>query len=308
MPIQSITLNSVTPQPLPEGSSSGTATITYTLTGNYTGTITIYATPVGGGTPVAIGSITVSQANGNHTYTATITLNTSSLDPNPNWDIYAQGSNGTTSNTITNVDVIPCFVAGTRIATARGEVAVEDLRVGDLVVTQGRGAALQPVAWLGHSRVDIARHREPARVAPIRIAAGALAEGVPHRDLCVSPDHGIALDGHLVPAGLLVNGASIVQELWRPEVTYWHVELPAHALLVAEGATTESYLDNGNRAQFDNHAIATLFKDFATERAKDRDAARSCLPLLMDGPLLARIRARLAKRVAALQTATRRSA
>jgi len=206
------------------------------------------------------------------------------------------------------VDVIPCFVAGTRIATARGEVAVEDLRVGDLVVTQGRGAALQPVAWIGHSRVNIARHREPARVAPIRIAAGALAEGVPHRDLCVSPEHGIALDGHLVPAGLLVNGASIVQQLWRPEVTYWHVELPAHALLVAEGAATESYLDKGNRAQFDNHAIATLFKDFATERAKDRAAARSCLPLLTDGPLLARIRARLAKRVAALQTATRRSA
>lgn len=295
MPVQVITLNEVTPNPLPVG--SGQAEITFTLTGNFTGTIELIATPVGGGTPVVIGSVTVSQTSGNRTYTEIIDLNTATLDPNVDWVISAEDSTGsvTSGNTIT-VDVIPCFVAGTRIATARGEVAVEELRVGDLVVTQGGGAPLQPVVWLGHSHVDIARHRDPARIAPVRIAAGALAEGVPHRDLCVSPDHGIALDGHLVPAGLLVNGATIVQELWRPEVTYWHVELPAHALLVSEGAATESYLDDGNRKHFDNHAIATLFKDFAAERANGRYAAQACRPVLKDGPALERIRAGIAAR------------
>lgn len=295
MPVQTITLNDVTPNPLPVG--TGQATVTYTVTGNYTGTIDIIATPAGGGTPVVIGSVPVSQSSGNNTYTSVITLNSLTLDPNVDWVISAQNTSGsvTSGNTIT-VDVIPCFVAGTRIATARGEVAVEALRVGDLVVTQGGGAPLQPVIWLGHSHVDIARHRDPARVAPVRIAAGALAEGVPHRDLCVSPDHGIALDGHLVPAGLLVNGTTIVQELWRPEVTYWHVELPAHALLVSEGAATESYLDDGNRQQFDNHAIATLFKDFAADRANGRGAAKACRPVLKEGPALERIRARLIAR------------
>lgn len=307
MPVQVITLNEVTPNPLPVG--TGLATVTFTLTGTYNGSIDIIATPVGGGTPVVIGSVPVSQSSGNNTYNKVVTLNTAALDPNVDWVITAQDlSGGVTSGNSITVDVIPCFVAGTRIATARGEVEVEALRVGDLVVTQAAGAPLQPVVWMGHSHVDIARHRDPARVAPVRIAAGALAEGVPHRDLCVSPDHGIALDGHLVPAGLLVNGTTIVQELWRPEVTYWHVELPSHALLLSEGAATESYLDNGNRRQFDNHAIATLFKDFAAERAGGDRAAQTCRPLLKDGPALERIRARLAARATAGERAARRRA
>jgi hypothetical protein len=196
----------------------------------------------------------------------------------------------------------PCFAAGTRIATARGEVAVEQLRVGDLVVTAHGGGALQPVAWIGHSKVDVARQRA---MAPILITAGALAEGVPHRDLRVSPEHAMFLDGRLVPARLLVNGTSIMQELWCPEVTYWHVELPAHGLLVAEGAVSESYFDDGNRKHFDNHAIATLFKDFASERHNGRYAEAACYPPLTEGPALERIRARLAARAGAPAQARR---
>jgi hypothetical protein len=191
------------------------------------------------------------------------------------------------------ITTAPCFATGTRIATARGEVAVQDLRVGDLVVTTHGGAALQPVVWIGHSRVNVARQRA---MAPILIKAGALAEGVPHRDLRVSPEHAMFLDGRLVPARLLVNGTGIVQEVWCPEVTYWHVELPAHGLLVAEGAVSESYFDDGNRQHFDNHAITTLFKDFASERGTGRYAEAACYPPLTDGPALERIQARLAAR------------
>ena len=207
---------------------------------------------------------------------------------------------GVTSNPACPVDVIPCFAAGTLIATAKGEVPVERLRAGDLVVTAQGGPALQPVVWMGHSRIDIARHREPRRVAPVLIAAGALAEGVPHRPLRVSPDHRIHVEGFLVPAGLLLNGSTIVQELWCPEVTYWHVELPAHALVVSDGAVAESYLDEGNRAQFDNHGITMLFKDFAAEGAKAPRRARTCLPVLTEGEVLERIRARLPARAEVL--------
>lgn len=280
---------------------TGQATVRFTITGNYTGTIQIVATPVGGGTPVVIGSTTVSQPNGNNVYTRVIDLTTTNLDPNVDWVITARDpANGVTSDPPPIiVDVIPCFAEGTLIATARGEVPVEDLRVGDLVVTPHGNAALQPVVWIGHSKANVAKQRDRAVVAPILIKAGALADGVPHRDLRVSPEHAMFLDGRLVPARLLVNGSTIVQELWCPEVTYWHVELPAHGLLVAEGAVSESYFDDGNRKHFDNYGITTLFKDFESERGNRRYAEATCYPLLLEGPPLERLRARLAARVAA---------
>lgn len=297
MPTQTITLNEITPQPLVI--PGGQATVTFTVTGNYTATIQIVAVPVGGGDPVVVGEVTVDQASGNRTYTLEVDLDTTELDPNLDYNFFAQDPNaGVTSiNVIGPVDVLPCFAAGTMIATARGEVPVEALRVGDLVVARQGGAALQPVVWLGHSRVDISRHPRPERVAPVRIRAGALAEGVPMRDLRVSPDHGILLDGHLVAAGLLVNGSSIVQELWCPEVTYWHVELPAHGLLVSDGALSESYLDNGNRNQFDNFTVTTMVKDFGAPQGA-APAGRTCMPVLRDGAALDRIRARLGARAA----------
>ncbi|CAH0260708.1 Hint domain-containing protein [Roseomonas sp. CECT 9278] len=234
------------------------------------------------------------------------------------WDTSA-GALGTTlftngTDTISVVgfssnDVITCFASGTLIATARGEVAVEDLRVGELLVAAHGGAPLQPVVWLGHTRVNVARQRNRAAAAPILIKAGALANGVPHRDLRVSPEHAMFLDGRLVPARLLVNGTSIIQELWCPEVTYWHVELPAHGLLVAEGAVSESYFDDGNRKHFDNYGITTLFKDFESERHTGRYAQAACHPPLTEGPLLDRIRSRIADRAAAVtQGAVRRIA
>lgn len=195
----------------------------------------------------------------------------------------------------------PCFATGTRIATSRGEVAVEDLRVGDMVVTSGGRGAVEPVIWLGHAEVNIARHARPEAVAPILIRAGALGEGVPFRDLRVSPDHALFLDGCLVPAGLLVNGRTIIREAWCPAVTYWHVELPRHAVLLAEGAAAESYLDDGNRKHFDNGAIASLFQDFASERGNGVYDREACYPVLREGEGLAAIRARLAARAEALR-------
>ena len=195
---------------------------------------------------------------------------------------------------IDNIDFV-CFAEGTRILTTRGEVPVERLRIGDQVISPAAtgGAAPQPVIWLGHALAEVARHPRPADVAPIRIAAEALGEGVPLRDLRVSPDHAIFLEGSLVPAKHLVNGTSIVQELWHRRVTYWHVELPAHGLLVAEGAVTESYFDDGNRRHFDGLGATTLFKDFAPGGRYDREA---CCPVLREGAALESLRRRIAAR------------
>ena len=83
----------------------------------------------------------------------------------------------------------------------------------------------------------------------MRIAASAFGGGLPHRDLWLSPDHAVLVDGALVPARCLVNGASIAAEP-RADIRYFHVELAAHGVLVAEGLPAESYLDTGNRAAF----------------------------------------------------------
>ncbi|WP_137127560.1 Hint domain-containing protein [Roseomonas sp. HF4] len=187
----------------------------------------------------------------------------------------------------------PCFAAGTRIMTARGEVPVEMLRVGDLAVTLGlRGPWLRPVEWIGHRRVDCRRHPRPAAVQPIRIRAGSLGPGVPHRDLLVSPDHALYLDGALVPAAMLVDGTAAVREVAAREVRYFHVELDQHDVLLAEGAPAESWLDCGNRDQFSNGGlVARLHPDFAAPRG-----AAACAELVTGGPRLARILAAIAAR------------
>src|SRR5665647_2305417 len=106
--------------------------------------------------------------------------------------------------------VLPCFAAGTRIATERGEVAVEDLRAGDRLRVL-LGDELAPVTWIGHRQVNCARHPRPQQVWPVRVLAGAFGPGLPHRDLLLSPDHAVYANEVLIPVKHLINGTTIVQ-------------------------------------------------------------------------------------------------
>jgi len=157
--------------------------------------------------------------------------------------------------TVINADTNPftvCFLAGTLIATPEGPRAVETLVPGDLVrLADGRAV---PVRWLGVQTIMKA-FTEPLRSFPIRIAADALGEGLPVHDLFVSPDHAFFLDGALVQAGALVNGATVRRVAEVPETfRYFHIELDEHALLLAEGVPAESFLDTVTRNRFDNAA------------------------------------------------------
>jgi len=148
-----------------------------------------------------------------------------------------------------------CFVAGTRITTERGDVAVEELSQDDRIVTvAGDDHALRAITWIGHRRIDLTSQKCPESLFPIRIHRGALAENLPQRDLLVSPDHCLFVDGQLIPAKLLVNGMSIVQDRSFRTVHYYHVELATHDVLLAEGLPAETYLDTGNRNFFANTA------------------------------------------------------
>ena len=153
-----------------------------------------------------------------------------------------------------NVSVLlECFLTGTHILTDKGEVAVENLQIGDNVVTaEGK---LEPVKWIGYQTVAPHQVKNPLRGYPILIKEGALGNNLPQRDLYVSPDHAMYFEGVLINAGALVNGTSIVKTEPQEAFTYYHVELENHTLLLAEGASAESYLpQNEDRLAYENGA------------------------------------------------------
>ncbi len=184
---------------------------------------------------------------------------------------------------------VACFARGVRILTNRDEVAVEDLRVGDWVVTAA--GASRPVRWIGHRRINISRHPDPAAMRPVRVGRDAFGEGKPHRDLWLSPGHNIAHEGVLMPISALVNGVSVavIDVDW---IEYWHVELDAHDVLLAEGLPAETYLDCGNRSGFANGgAFIDAHPDFSPKHW-----AETCLPLAKEGPSHCRQRNRSCSR------------
>ena len=213
-------------------------------------------------------------------------------------DWQADGAGGT--DLFLNTD--PCYVAGTHILTATGERMVETLMKGDIVLTLSGGELIpQPVKWIGRRRIDLTAHPRPETVAPVRIRRGAFADNMPHCDLLVSPDHAIFVDGKLICARQLVNGTTIRQEKDWSAVEYFHVELDAHAILLAEGLPAESYLNTGNHGFFINSGEPlVLHPDLTDETDYPAREAASCAPFVWDEAGVLPVWQRLAERAAAL--------
>jgi len=188
-----------------------------------------------------------------------------------------------------NGDINPCFARGTRILTINGEIAVEDLKIGDVVVNVNGDE--REIIWIGHRDVDIASHPNPKAVLPVIIEAGALGENCPSRRLTLSPDHALFIDGVLVQPKDLLNGVSIRQTTAAVRLRYYHVELECHDILFAEGAPAESFLDTGHRGVFDNADTPVVLRP---ELMQMRREAEGCAPLCTSGERLERIRTRLA--------------
>jgi hypothetical protein len=191
-----------------------------------------------------------------------------------------------------------CFLRGTRIRTVTGDKAVESLAVGERVLTAD--GQERPIRWIGTRGLDCTSHPKPNAVWPIRIQAEAFAPHLPARDLWVSPFHSILIEGVLVHAEKLVNGATIVQ-MPRERVEYWHVELESHDILLAEGLAAESYLDVGNRTSFvDGGDYLEAHPDFLPQ-----SVAEFCAPLVLQGPVIERAKAALLQRAQELGYALR---
>jgi hypothetical protein len=175
-----------------------------------------------------------------------------------------------------------CFLEGTHILAEGGERKVETLRAGDMVATLRNGQqVLEPVKWVGHRSVKInGSNMEDAY--PVRIRAGAFADAVPHRDLLITQEHCVFVDGKLIPARMLVNGRSIIIDRTISSYTYYHVELEQHGILLSEGLTTESYLDTGNRGNFANHEAIAIRPDFSVNAAHKSWETDAAAPLTVD--------------------------
>jgi hypothetical protein len=120
-------------------------------------------------------------------------------------DVFTLSTDGATGTDIS----WPCFLTGTRIATARGDIAVEHLRIGDRVRVAAGGS--RPVRWIGRRSLDPGRHARPPSVLPVCIQRDAFGPGLPRRDLFLSPDHAIFVEDVLIPAQYLVNGTTVRQ-------------------------------------------------------------------------------------------------
>lgn len=143
-----------------------------------------------------------------------------------------------------------CFLAGTKINTPSGEIPIESLEVGDLVITPEGPRAVRFVCQTTSSTADL-------ETLPIRISAGALGNNVPCEDLYVSPGHAIFLEGSLVHASALINGTTICPVdsshfAGSNSFIYYNIELEQHFLITANGCLAESYFDIIPRQDWDN--------------------------------------------------------
>ena len=172
----------------------------------------------------------------NLAFTADETITLATMDSFGNGAISVQNYN--TSPAASPI----CFDRGTRISTSRGLVLVEDLRIDDFIITADNGP--QPIVWIGSSTFSFGTENEQHR--PILIAENALGKGLPNKDLVVSPQHKIVLIGTddtevLAPAKGLIEHRGIRVMAGRREAEYFHILLPMHSVIFAEGLATESF-------------------------------------------------------------------
>jgi len=171
----------------------------------------------------------------------------------------------------------------------RGQKRVENLKIGDEVMTAS-GVA-RPIKWIGRRSYSGRFVMGRKDILPVCMKAGALADNVPKRDLWISPNHAMYLDGVLIEAKDLVNGVSIVQAERVEQVEYFHIELETHDVIIAQGALSETFIDDDSRLMFHNaHEYRTLYTDAPAA------LARYCAARLDEGYEVEAIRQRLALR------------
>lgn len=177
-----------------------------------------------------------------------------------------------------------CFAAGTGILTPSGMRAIKDLRPGDLVCAEGGRQIV--VKWIWVQSVPTTSTLGE-RFAMVRIQAEALGKCRPSRDLVLTSDHALLIDGLLINAGALVNGTTIAYvpaSEMSGQFKVYHIETDAHDLVFAEGCLTETFVDYAGRQAFDNYSeYAAIYGEgsLIAEMTLPRVSSQRLVPLAL---------------------------
>ncbi len=205
------------------------------------------------------------------------------------------GSNGTWIQDFDSAIATPCFAPETRVAVPGGERAVADLRIGDLVMTAS--GSPKKVKWLGRRSYTAAEVAANPHVRSVLVRKDAIAAGMPHRDLELSPMHALLVDGCFVPAVSLVNGVTILRNDELAPVSYIHIEMDGHDVVFAEGQPAETFVDDASRQMFDNA------DEYYAVYGADPGTVTFAAPRLEEGVQLEMLRRRIATRAGLPTTA-----
>lgn len=192
-----------------------------------------------------------------------------------------------------------CLAAGSRVRLASGEVPIETITNTASIISIRDGVeVVEAIKWIGQRHIDLSRHARPEEAAPIVIRADAIANGRPARDLLISPEHAVFIDGVLVQARALINGGSIAQDRGAQQVTYYHIELDQHGVFYANGLEVESYLDNGDRSFFETDDLPIMLHPALKPHAAFdvRKSGAAYAPFVTDPAAVEPIWRRLAQR------------
>ena len=173
---------------------------------------------------------------------------------------YDSGNSAVSAFSAPTIAVVACYCLGTLILTDDGEVPVQDLKIGDQVIT--KSGASRPIKWIGRRSYGGRFLLGQKHILPVCIKAGALDENTPRRDLWISPHHAMYLEGVLIEARDLVNSVNIVQPDDTESVEYFHIELDTHDVIIAEGSLSETFIDDDSRGMFHNaHEYPVLYPE-----------------------------------------------
>lgn len=204
--------------------------------------------------------------------------------------------------------MLNCFLSGSLIRTPRGDVAVEEISIGDEVITfdwKTNQEISQQVIWVGKANTQVKPHLSDDEAGwPVRILKNAISEGVPFKDMLITPEHCLFFEGKFVPARMLVNGASIFFDKSITSYDYYHVETAQHSVITADGMLTESYLDTGNRASFSQEGKVVSILRGIGRTWEDDAAAPLCVDRAFVEPLFHKIVAQNANLAASPASAT----
>ncbi len=197
---------------------------------------------------------------------------------------------GTTLTYAQIAQVIPCFTPGTRIATPKGEKLVENLKIGDRVVTRDNG--IRHITWAGQKTMQMQDLQISATMRPVLIRAGALGQGLPERDMIVSPNHRVLVVSdmakrHFAESEVLIAAKHLTQmkgitPIDLPKATYIHFMCETHEIVLSDGAWTESFQPGDDTLQGidadQREELFLLFPELATKEGLRRyRAARKTL-------------------------------